>query len=91
MNLDNYIRLCKCDDYKRYMWIEINLCKENLYIVACYIPHEESTTIVYLGWNVMILSRTYLKTYLFFEELGKVLNMGDFNVRIGKYQNMEIA
>ena len=26
-----------------------------------------------------------------FEKLGKVLIMGDFNVRVGKYENMEIS
>ena len=26
-----------------------------------------------------------------FEKLGKVLIMGDFNARVGKYQNMEIS
>ena len=40
--LDNYIRLFKCDDYKRYVCIEINLGKGNLYIATCYIPHQES-------------------------------------------------
>ena len=28
---------------------------------------------------------------LVLEKLGKVLIMGDFNVRVGKYQNMELA
>ena len=40
--LDNSIKVCKYDDYKRYIWIEVNLGKEKLYIVACYIPHKDS-------------------------------------------------
>ena len=38
-SLDNS---CKYDDNKRYMWIEVKLGKEKLYIVACYIPHKDS-------------------------------------------------
>ena len=33
--LDKYIRVCSYNDYKRYLWIEINLGKENPYIVTC--------------------------------------------------------
>ena len=41
-SLDNSIKVCKYDDYKRYIWIEVTLGKEKLYIVACYIPHKDS-------------------------------------------------
>ena len=41
-SLYNSIKVCKYDDYKRYIWIEVTLGKEKLYIVACYIPHKDS-------------------------------------------------
>ena len=40
-SLDNSIKVCKYDDYKRYIWIEVNLGKEKLNIVACYSPHKD--------------------------------------------------
>ena len=86
MNLDNYIRLCKCDDYKRYMWIEINLCKENLYIAACDILHEELNYYSRFGLEHDDSLIDVYQDILAFENLGKVLIMRDFNAKVGKYQ-----
>ena len=39
--------------------------------------------------GTQILSYIYVR-HTCFQKLGKVLIMGDFNARVGKYQNMEI-
>ena len=89
-SIDNYIKLCKHDDYKWHLWIKINLVKENIYMVACNIPHKESNY-----YSRFVVERddpftNLCQDILVFEKLGKVLIMGDFNARVGKYHNVEL-
>ena len=41
--LEKYIRVCKYEEYKIYMWVEVAFCNlDKLYMRCCYIPHKES-------------------------------------------------
>ena len=84
-SLDNYVKQCKHDDYTQYLWIEINLGKENLYIAACYITNKELNYYSRFGLEGDKLMSTVS------DKLHKVLITGDFNARVGKYKNMEIS
>ena len=88
-SLDNSIKVCKYDDYKRYIWIEVTLGKEKLYIVACYIPHKDSNYYSRFGLDCDDPFTELCHDILSFEKLGKVLIMGDFNARVGNFQNVE--
>ena len=89
-SIDNYIKLCKHDDYKWHLWIKINLVKENIYMVACNILHKESNYYGRFGLERDNPFTGFCQDILVFKKLGKVI-MGDFNARVGKYQNMEIS
>ena len=80
------IKVCKYDDYKRYTWIEVNLGKEKLYIVACYIPHKDSNYYSRFRLDCDDPFTEFCHDILSFEKLGKVLIMGDFNARVRNFQ-----
>ena len=56
-----------------------------------YIPHKDSNYSRILGLDHDDPFTNLCQNILVFEKLGKVLIMGDFNVRGGKYQNMDIS
>ena len=64
-SLDNYIKLYEYDDNKRYLWIEINMGKENIYIDACDIYHKESNYSSRFELERDDLSTTYVKISCF--------------------------
>ena len=71
------------------MWVEVTLCEDKLN-VACYIPHRESNY-----YNLYELDRhdplfDVCVDILTYEKIGKVLVLGDFNARVGTYQNVEV-
>ena len=85
-SLDNYVKQCKHDDYTQYLWIEINLGKENLYIAACYITNKELNYYSRFGLERDDPFIDLCQDILVFEKLGKVLIMGDFtSLKILKY------
>ena len=59
-------------------------------MVACNIPHKESNYYGRFGLERDNPFTGFCQDILVFEKLGKVLITGDFNARVGKYQNMDI-
>ena len=41
-DLENYLWVCKHNEYKSLTWVKVILCKDNLFLACCYIPHRES-------------------------------------------------
>ena len=70
-SLDNSIKVCKYDDYKRYIWKEVTLGKEKLYIVACYIPHKDSNYYSRFGLDCDDPLQNYAMIYFHLRSLVK--------------------
>ena len=73
----------------KYMWIEVTLCKDKLYLASCYIPHRESNYYKLYKLdsddpclNACADNITYVK-------IGKMLVVGDFNAESWTYQNVK--
>ena len=71
------------------MWVEVTLCKDKLYLACCYMHLRESNY-----YNLYELDRhdplfDVCVDILTYEKIGKVLVLGDFNARVGTYQNVE--
>ena len=60
-------------------------------MVTCNIPHKESNHYSRFGLEHDNPFKGFCQDILVFKKLGKVLFMGDFNARVGKYQNMDIS
>ena len=64
--------------------------KENLYIAGCYILHKELKNYNRFGLDGDEPFIDLHKNIPISKKLDKVLIMGNFNARVGKYQHMEI-
>ena len=59
-------------------------------VACCYLPHRELNY-----YNLYVLDRDdpfadVCVDILTYEKIGKVLVLGDFNARVGTYQNVEV-
>ena len=78
------------DECKAYTWVEITLCKDKLYVACCYIPHRESNYTYFYELDCNDPFSDVCVDILTYEKIGKVLVLGDFNARVGTYQNVEV-
>ena len=75
----------------QFVFGKVTLYIDNLYLTCTtYIHHKESNFYALYELDYDDISQICVSNILTYEKIRKVLIVGDFNARVGTYQNVEV-